>query len=292
VSGSRSAERWLALGALVGLAAAAAGLAMRTPRAAGLPAGAVATVNGTAVRSVEYERAVGALASDRRTPLDDEDRRFVLDRLVDEELLVQRALELGLVRSDRRVRSDLVGALIDSVVADASQHEPDAAELRAFYDANRDWFAQPGRLRLRQIAVAGPPNRDDALALARASEVAERLRRGEAWDAVESALADPPVAPVPDDLLPPTKLGQYLGTSAVEAAAALAPGAISDPLRVAGGWSVLQLTQREPSSTPPLEEIEDQVRAELRRRAGDTALRRYVEELRQHAEIRVAGALP
>jgi len=292
VSGSRAAQRWLALGALAGLVAAAVGLGLHAPRGASLPAGAVATVNGAPVRSAEYERAVGALAADRRTPLGDEDRRFVLDRLVDEELLVQRALELGLVRSDRRVRSDLVAALVDSVVADASQREPEAAELRAFYDANREWFAQPGRLRVREIRVEGAPLRDDAAALTRAREAAARLRSGQSFVDVERALGDPAVAPVPDDLLPPAKLSQYLGSSAVAAAGALAPGGVSDPMRAAGGWSVLVLAEREPPHTPPLEAIEDQVRAELQRRAGDSALRRYVEQLRRRAEIRVAGSLP
>ena len=292
MSGSPRAQRWLAFGALTGLVATAIGLGLHAPRGAALPAGAVATVNGAPVRSAEYERAVGALAADRRTPLGDDDRRFVLDRLVDEELLVQRALELGLVRSDRRVRSDLVAAVVDSVVAEASQGEPDAADLRAFYEANRDWFAQPGRLRVRQLNVAGPPVRDDATALARAQQAAAQLRSGRSFAEVEQALGEPAVAPVPDDLLPPAKLAQYLGASAVAAAAALPPGVVSDPLRVASGWSVLVVAERESARTPPLEAIEDQVRAELQRRAGDSALRRYVEELRRRAEIHVAGALP
>ena len=286
------AQRWLALGAAAGLAAAAAGLLRPAHPGPALPDGAVATVNGTPVRAAEYERAVGALAADRRTPLGDVERRFVLDRLVDEELLVQRALELGLVRSDARVRSDLVAALVDSVTADASQREPDAAELRAFYDANRDWFAQPGRLRVRQLAVAGAPSRDDAAALVRAQDAARRLRAGEPFADVARALGDPIVAPVPDDLLPPAKLTQYLGASAAAAASALAPGAVSEPLRAAGGWSVLVLAEREPESTPPFEAVAEQVRAELRRRSGDLELRRYIEELRRRAEIRVAGTLP
>lgn len=94
----------LAAGALLGLAAA--GAALLAPRAgpAALPDDVVAVVNGAPVRSADYRRAVAALAADRRDPLGDADRRFVLERLVDEELLVQRALELGLARHDRRVR--------------------------------------------------------------------------------------------------------------------------------------------------------------------------------------------
>ena len=116
----------LSVGALLGLAAAAAGLLAQTRAASEIPDGAVAAVNGAAVRRADFERAVEALASDRRGAIDDADRRHVLDRLVDEELLVQRAIELGLVRQDRRVRGDLVTAVIESVTADAGQREPSA----------------------------------------------------------------------------------------------------------------------------------------------------------------------
>ena len=43
---------------------------------------------------------------------------------------------------------------------------------------------------------------------------------------------------------------------------------------------------------PPLDEIREEVRAELRRRAGDAALRAYLDELRARADVRVADALP
>ena len=38
------------------------------------------------------------------------------DRLVDEELLLQRGFELGLVRRDAKVRNDVVAAVIDTAV--------------------------------------------------------------------------------------------------------------------------------------------------------------------------------
>jgi hypothetical protein len=286
------AQTWLALGAGAGLVAAALGLLRTTPRGVALPVDAVATVNGAPVRTAQYERAIGALASDRRAPLGDEERRFVLDRLVDEELLVQRALELGLARSDARARADLVAALVDSVTAGASEREPDPAEVRAFYDENRDWFARPGRLRVRQLTVAGAPQRAEAEARERALEASQQLRGGAAFDEVSRELGDPPVAPLPDDWLPPAKLREYLGPGALAALDALAPGAVSDPLRLSGGYSVLQLVDREPPASPPFEAVADEARAELRRRAGDRALRQYIDALRQRAEIRVAGAPP
>jgi len=173
----RRAIALLTVGALAGLAAAATGLLAQNRAASVIPDGAVAAVNGTAVRRADYERAVEALAADRRSAVDDATKRHVLDRLVDEELLVQRALELGLARQDRRVRGDLVAALIESVTADADQREPDAAALRAFFDANRDYFARPGRLHVEGVFARSSGDADGA-ALARARDAAARLRDG------------------------------------------------------------------------------------------------------------------
>ena len=48
------------------------------------------------------------------------------------------------------------------------------------------------------------------------------------------------------------------------------------------------LAERQPGWAPPLEEIEPEVRSELRRRVGELALRRYIADLRSRAEIRAA----
>jgi len=281
----------LTAGALLGLAAAAAGLLAQTRAASEVPDGAVASVNGTAVRRADYERAVEALATDSRNAIDDADKRHVLDRLVDEELLVQHALELGLARQDRRVRGDLVTAVIESVTADAGQSEPDAEELRVFFEANRDYFARPGRLHVEQVFVRSNDDAD-ASALGRARDVATRWRDGASAAELQQTVGDGPVAKLPDAPLPAAKLREYLGPAAVETAAALAPGEVADPVRAAGGYQVLRLVAREPNRVPELAELESEVRAEWRRRAGDEALRAYLDELRRRAAINVAGSLP
>jgi parvulin-like peptidyl-prolyl isomerase len=293
----RAAERralWLlGLGAVAGLALAAVGIMSRGASAGGkLPDGVVASVNGTAVRLEEYQRAVEALASDRREPIGEPEKRHVLDRLVDEELLVQRGLELGLAQHDRRVRGDLVAAVIQAIVSESEASEPSDAEIEAFYAENRDYFARTGRLLVRDVLVRGPPARDEQEARARAAEVAARLRGGEPFEVVDDALGDRQVAPLPADHLPPAKLREYLGPSVTRTALALAPGAVSDPVRGGSGYVVLQLVDREPGVVPPLDEIREEVRAELRRSGGDRALRAYLAELRKRADLRVARTLP
>lgn len=283
----------LGLGAVVGFVCAVTGLLAPEVRHRLLPANAVAAVNGELVRREDFERAVVALASDRRNPVDVEEKQHVLQRLVDEELLIQRALELGLARYDRQVRADLVAAMVHSVVSEAAGRDPSDGDVEAFYREHRDYFTQPGRVRLRQIFVATMgAGRMAEDAVVRAREAADRLRAGEPFAAVRRALGDAEVAPLPEGPLAPAKLQEYLGPTAVRAVLQLAPGEVSNPVRSAGGYSIFLLIDREVERIPPLDEIVSEVRAELRRRAGDRELRVYLDTLKERATIKVASVLP
>ena len=213
----------------------------------------------------------------------------MLDRLVDEELLVQYGESLGLARSDRRIRADYVSAVIAAQVASVDGYQPSDAELVEFFEENRDFFSSPGRLWVRSVWVADPePER----ALARGREVVARLRGGEPFESVNRSLGSPQVARLPDTPLPPAKLREYLGPSALAAARDLAPGEVSEPLVAATGVRVLTVVAAEPGAAPPLEEITDEVRSEMVRRAGDRALRGLLDQLRDEGGVVVRTASP
>jgi len=283
----------LAAGAGIGIVLAAVGL-LRSGNATGhaLPRDAVAVVNGQVIRLEEYQRVVNGLQQDRRNGADAAARQHVLDRLIEEELLVQRGLELGFARQDSKLRKDLTAAVIDSIVAEHEGVQPSEAELRAFYDAHLDFFTRPGHLRVRQIWCRVINPADAPVALDRAQQAAHRVRAGEDFTVVRSALGDPEIAPLPDALLPATKLADYLGPTAMRTVLALEPGAVSDPVRSNTGYHVLQLVERQADSAPALDEIKPEVIAEFRRRAADQALRAYLDDLRSRADVVVAPTPP
>lgn len=282
----------LLAGAAAGVVAAAAGLVSAPEEGARLPADAVARVNTTVVRREDYDRLLAAAAQDRRLPLDAAMRRHVVDRLIDEELLVQRGLDLGLASSDRKVRADLAMAVIGAVTEESGEDQPSDDDLRRFYQANADFFAGPGRLRLEQIFVRVPSDGDPAAAQERARQAAERLRAGEAVAAVREEFGDREFAPVPDALLPPAKLRDYIGPTALQAALALDQGEVGEPVRSSMGFHVLRVLERQPDAAPPFESVRAQVLGEYRRRAGEAALRGYLDELRERAEVVVVEPLP
>jgi len=293
VAHHRAATLLLAAGAAIGVALAALGL-VRSGRgdARTLPDSAVARVNGELIRVDDYQRVLDGLAQDKRNALDDSQRQHVLDRLIDEELLVQRGLELGFARHDSKVRKDLTTAVIDSVVAEFADTQPSDKELESFYEQNRAFFAGPGRVRVRQIFCRVRVNPDAPMMLDRAQQAAHRLRNGEDFEAVRAALGDPEMAPLPDAPLPLAKLVDYLGPTASRVATSLDIGQVSDPVRSSTGYHVLQVLERVPDSGPPLSEIKSQVEAEFRRRAGEQALRAYLDDLRSRADVSVTTKLP
>jgi parvulin-like peptidyl-prolyl isomerase len=283
---------WLAAGAAAGVALAAWGLLGGDGSRAALPDGVIASVNGTLLYAEDYRRLVEGVESDTREPASPELRRRVLDRMIEEELLVQRGVELGLVESDRRVRADITQAMIQSIVVETEDEQPEADELRRFYAEEAGFFTQPGRVRAAQVFFRVKTPGDEAALLARATEAQQRLLAGEPIERVRSELGDEEVSPIPDTLLPPAKLREYVGPTALRAVMELAPGATSAPVRSGMGMHVFQLVEREEARVPPFEEVAPHVEAEWVRRAGDRALRGYLDDLRAEAQVKTAENLP
>jgi len=125
----------LAVGALAGLGAAVVTIATRADPAAGVPGPAVvAVVDGRPILTRDFLRALSSLAADKRTPVGEPERARVLERLIDEDLLLQAGLEADLVHSSRPVRERITRAVVDAVVADRLAEPVSDDELRAFRD--------------------------------------------------------------------------------------------------------------------------------------------------------------
>jgi hypothetical protein len=278
----------LAAGAAAGLALAAASTLApgRAPDA--LAPGEAARVNGVPIAGEALALALARVDSDRRGGLPPGERERVLDRLIDEELLVQRGAALGLVESDPAVRSALVQAVIASVVADAASAAPEERELAAFFAEHRRYFARPGRARVGRIFVRASPE-----AQARAEAALAALDAGEPFVEVKRRFGDAVPLELPEAPLPESKLRELLGPTLASAALALEPGAHTPVTPVAGGVAILVLLEREAERLPELEEVRAEVEAEWTRRAGERALGAYLSQLRREAEIaRAADAAP
>jgi len=287
---ARRARLLLLLGAAAGLIAAAAGLITGVGRRSAPPAASeIARVNGAAIPREQLQRTLSALARDKRNALTPEDERHVLDRLIEEELLVQRGVEVGLVDSDARIRKAMVAAMIQSIVADAESRQADSGDVERFFEENRGYFASPPRFRLERLSFRAADSRTSPSERAREARTALDV---EPVAKIREDWADEPVLALPDALLPPHKLREYLGPAVVEAALPLEDGVWSAPIETPQGWQLVRVVERSAPAPPVFEDVAAQVESEFRRRDGDRALREYLEWLRSEADVVLAPDAP
>ncbi len=134
------ARNFLLFCMMAGLLLALAGVVTR-PAGAELPTGVLARVGTQELRLADYQRTINGLQAERRAPLDASARKQVLDRMIDEYLLLEHARRLDLAREVPALRKQLVDQVLEVLRAQARSMEPDETQLEKFYAENRAYFA-------------------------------------------------------------------------------------------------------------------------------------------------------
>ena len=261
--------RWLVAGALAGLLAAGFGILRQADSGTELPANAVARVNDQVIGRDNYDRALARLGTNSTSG---DETAWVLQRLVEDELLVQRGLELGMAQSESAVRNAIIDSLIASVTGEADAASPGDEELQQYLADNADRFSYTASL-----SVAAWQTNDDAIAQSFVTE----LRNGSnvtASDAID------PVPDLPPGLMPVELLRDYLGPG-VAAAAAEMPVGSSAVFARRGRWLVVQVLEKKSAVVTDLGTIRNRVLLDYRRNLADKTLQDYLDDLRRRADV-------
>ena len=175
----------LAVGAIVGLVIAGYGLfTAKGTRSRGVPAEAVALVNQRPILRSDFMAQAQTEFTMPFAQTSEAQRKKVLTDMVNEELLMQRGLEIDLPSYDPDVRTALVAGVELEVTADVLAQQPTNQELRAFYDAHQDQYSSEGVMRLRDLVLKKEVVPTLALALLKAGEAAAALRQGQSLETV------------------------------------------------------------------------------------------------------------
>lgn len=235
-----------------------------------------AIVNGVPIPREALERAVLALESDSRNPVTPERETEVLERLIQEELLVQHGVDLGLAETDFAARRALVQSVLSLAVAERAGDDASDQELRQFYLDNRGFFAPTSRFSASIVFVSDTPG-----AAARIAAIRQALSAG----ASATGLGDPIAIPFPSGAMDQAQWTRLIGPAAANTAARMGPGDVSAPIPTQGGNYIVRLNNFVAAPAPPFEQIEEQVRAEWERRRDEQAARAYIDQLERSARI-------
>ena len=176
---------FLACGASIGLAIAGYGLfTAKGTRSSGVPAEAVAVVNQRQILRSDFMTQTETQYSVPFAQTTREQREKVLEDMIDEELMMQRGLEIDLPSYDPDVRNALVAGVELEVTADVLAQQPTSAELHAYYERHRSRYSSEGIMQLRDLVARTDASRSAAAAHAMAIKAAKEIRAGQPLDAV------------------------------------------------------------------------------------------------------------
>ena len=250
----------------------------------GLPAGcrthesadpAILSLGDQAVRRSEFERHVMNLEQQGGAPVDPTVRAALLDRFLEERVVVLEARARGLVSAQGT--PDQEEAAARKLLADegVSGVEVKDEEVAAYFEAHRSELQSPETVALRQILV---PTMNEA------RDVRRRLLKDpRSFPALAQTLSRAPEASA-GGLMGSFTRGQ-LPPELDKAAFALSAGQISEPVQTAFGFHVLRLDAKQPSREPALEESRDEIRSRLRREKVDGKIQQFVAGLMARAKV-------
>ncbi len=238
----------------------------------------VALVNGRPIDRVVFDTMFRRLNSERKG-LNQSfvDKTTVLERMIEEELLVQRGIELGLPYSDKITRGYLIQNMINLVTKEASNLTPDDSTLEAFYKNNKALFTQADRLSVVFIYIKGI--NDNSL------EKANQIKT--LWSSNEKQLpaGDPPPIPLPKGYHGLKKLADYIGTEYTESLALLNIGEVSQPFPYLNGLLMGKITGKRHTNAPEYNAIKKQALIAYRKEKADLKMKEYLKQLKLGSEI-------
>jgi parvulin-like peptidyl-prolyl isomerase len=176
---------------------------------------------------------------------------------------------------------------LDRIRADASDVRD--SEVEQFYEENEDRLTLPEQVRVRHILLTWKPmgTQDDRAAIREQMEpILERARAGEDFAALAREFSE--------DSATKGNGGDtgffYRGTMVPafeQAAFALQPGDVSDPVDTVFGVHIIKLEERQEARLLPLDEVREQLRDHVREEKMEAAVGAKVDELRAAADVQV-----
>src|ERR1700687_1240336 len=144
---SAARRAWLIAGALTGCVLSVFQILHAARIPVGFLSGVAARVNGREIEAPSVDRTVAGLDARLRNS-EPAARKRVVSRMIDEELLVQHALDGGAAETDPEVRAALVRAAITRVNSEVSSQSVSESEIGAFYQSHRSAYASPAEFQV------------------------------------------------------------------------------------------------------------------------------------------------
>jgi parvulin-like peptidyl-prolyl isomerase len=249
-------------------------------------------------------------------------RKGLVDDLINELLIKDRADRLGITVNDAEIkdaivrlkqqygittddqfneslkksgltRAEMEARLRDTLVTNKvfarelrNREDLDDRELRERYDREKEHYRLPERAHLREIVILRPENAAaiDA-ARQKANDTVASIKGGADFAKTAMTVSEAGTKDKGGDLgdVVRGELLPDLDTAVFNSA----QGAIIGPIETKSGWHILKVEQRLPSEVPAFESVKDKLRKDVSDETFSRDLKAYLDRLRKDAYIQI-----
>ena len=238
---------------------------------------AIARVGEKEISRQRFEEIIKVLDDQSNSELTLEKKNLIRERLIDEELLIQRAIELDLVRNDSLVKGNVIQTMFQYIINSSELAEPSETELRDYFNKEKNYFSTGKRYKVRNYTFH---NLSDA-EVARKSLTQNNLENFLKLVDTENAID------LPNVFLTPQKIRDYLGPKALEELPSLEKGGFSNVFEINQVPSIVICIDILLDNNPKFEEIIEQIKNKFLRDREDSLVKEYIENLRNFYEIEI-----
>ena len=236
---------------------------------------AVARVGEKEISMQRFEEIIKVLDDQSNSELTLEKKNMIRERLIDEELLIQRAIELDLLRNDSLIKGNIIQTMFQHIINSNEAIEPSEKQLKDYFRKEKDYFSSGKRFKLKNYSFR---NLNEA-------ETGSKYLKKNNFDAFLNLTNKENIFDVPEVFLTPQKIRDYLGPKALQELEKLNKGDYSKVIQLNDIPSIIFCIDILYSKTPLFEEIYDQIKDKFIREREDILVKEYIENLRNFYEI-------
>ena len=243
-----------------------------------LPDNVAAVVNDKIIPSERYQTVIQLIKNDKRDDLTDIDRKMALERIIEEELLVQYAYQNGFLEADDLLRKSIVRSVVDSIAEQSISVIPNEKTLRDFYQDNLPLFTIDEQFR---IVILSSQNGSDINA--------GKIIWQDSYDIplLMNEIGSIKKLEISSDFISKYRLGTLIGPLLRDVVLSLKLGETSEPLETIYGYSIVTLIDKKGRVIPDFKEINEIVLQEYKRRQRETILNDLLSDLKIQSDINI-----
>jgi parvulin-like peptidyl-prolyl isomerase len=236
---------------------------------------AIARVGEKEISRKKFDEIIKVLDDQSNSELSLEKKNLIRERLIDEELLVQRAIELDLIRNDSLVKGNVIQTMFQYIINSSELDEPSEAELREYFIKEKNYFSSGKRYKLKNYTFRNLSDAEIARNSLTQSNFENFVRLVETKNTID----------LPNVFLTPQKIRDYLGPKVLQELPNLEKGDFSNIFEINQVPSIVICIDILLDNNPKFEEIIEQIKNKYFRDREDSLVKEYIENLRNFYEI-------